>query len=127
MSERYEIFYGYTYNHVPKMDTCSTITIATPESLWREARREIHFGRRVEPTQTDKEVVERGRVTAEKCVASQRSKDSNAAKKEVSWDRALHLARFCEHLPLAEFTGYMELVPTLVNVVTCAAACIGAA
>ena len=88
------------------------------EDAWEQVRRASVFSKTIVAAAQSKEAEHRGRELWDKCKARQAASDSDIDHEDISDERLSHLAKFTDHLPLALYDGYYELVPQLVNVVT---------
>jgi len=95
------------------------------ESAWAEMKRNISLANRT--NKTDEEVLsfhaelnEALHSVVERCRLERKRKRAEAPQPDLSNERVLHAARFTDGLPLADYAQILNLVPRLVNVVTCA-------
>ena len=98
------------------------------EDAWAELKSSISLANRL--NKTDEELAEfhsqlktalHSAVT--QCRHERKRKLAEAPRLDLSDESVLRAARFTDHLPLADYAQVLNLVPRLVNVVTCAPAC----
>ena len=95
------------------------------ESAWAEMKRNISLANRI--NKTDEEVAafhvelkEALHSAVTRCRLERKRKRAEAAQPDLGDESMLKAARFTDNLPLADYAQVLNLVPRLVNVVTCA-------
>lgn len=95
------------------------------EEAWDEMKRSISLANRI--NKTDEDVADfhvklQGALSSavEQCRVERKRKLAEAPQLDLSDENVLRAARFTDHLPLANYAQVLNLVPRLVNVVTCA-------
>ena len=95
------------------------------EGAWAEMKRNISLANRV--NKTDEEVAtfhaelkEALYSAVTRCRVERKRKRAEAPESDLGDESMLRAARFTDNLPLADYGRILNLVPRLVNVVTCA-------
>jgi len=98
------------------------------EEAWDEMKQSISLANRI--NKTDEDVVDFHaklmgalKSAVKQCRVERKRKLAEAPQLDLSDESVLRAARFTDHLPLADYAQVLNLVPRLVNVVTCAPAC----
>ena len=99
-------------------------TLAKMEGAWAELKQSVSLANRL--NKSDEELVEfRAELktaldsAVTRCRAERKRKLSEAPELDLSDESMRQAARFTDNLPLADYARVLNLVPRLVNVVTC--------
>lgn len=88
------------------------------QEAWDAVKQAASFSKQIDVSTPSEDVSSIGLQLWDRCKACQLEAESETEKEDISDERLSHLAKFVDHLPLSLYSGYYELVPQLVNVVT---------
>ena len=94
------------------------------EQAWAEMKRNISLANRLNKTDEEVsafhvELKEALNSAVTRCRIERKRKRAEAAQPDLGDESMLRAARFTDNLPLADYSQILNLVPRLVNVVTC--------
>ena len=101
------------------------IAVAKMEGAWAELKQSVSLANRL--NKNDKELAEFHaelkaalNLAVTRCRVERKRKLAEAPELDLSDESMRQAARFTDNLPLADYANVLNLVPRLVNVVTCA-------